>query len=436
MPAFVKRKKSLLFIAADSGLSVFLVGLLCVFSILGCGDNQKKNNGGEKVTLVFWNTMEGPEARVMPELIKEFEENNPDIKIESKYIDFYKAREKFKESIKSGAGPDLMRADRFWLPGFVAQSAIAEINPESIKEEIEDMVPIAQGVVTLNGKYWAIPISVDCLAMFYNKQHFKEKGLKVPQNFDEFTEAAEKLTDSSKGRYGFFIYPNGWYFEPFFFGFGGQYFAPSGELAINSDHAKKAMQYLLHLKDNLHAVPPVSLRSNIYQTMISSFKNGQVSMIFTGPWAIRSIIEGQAFKDDNSNLGIAPIPEGPHGTFSPTGCQTIVISKNSKHYDQALKFARFMFSVDVQKRLSIVNFGLPARKTVFAAPELKRDPYLQTFIRQLQMNRKVINSPLRGEIYRPLGEKLKKVLNGDLTPEYALNDFQAEWKAKYPSRGD
>jgi hypothetical protein len=52
------------------------------------------------------------------------------------------------------------------------------------------------------------------------------------------------------------------------------------------------------------------------------------------------------------------------------------------------------------------------------------------------MSRKVINSPLRGEIYRPLGEKLKKVLNGDLTPEYALNDFQAEWKARFPGGGD
>jgi ABC-type glycerol-3-phosphate transport system substrate-binding protein len=196
------------------------------------------------------------------------------------------------------------------------------------------------------------------------------------------------------------------------------------------------MEYLLHLKDTLHVVPPVNLRSNAYQTMINSFRSGQVSMIFTGPWAIRSIIEGTAFKDNNSNLGISPIPEGPHGTFSPTGCQTLVIAKTSKNYDAALKFARYMFSSEVQKQLSIINFGLPARRTVFAAPELKRDPYLQTFIRQLQMSRKVINSPLRGEIYRPLGEKLKKVLNGDLTPEYALNDFQAEWKARFPGGGD
>lgn len=420
-----------LFKAAVKLLLLFLLPF-----IWGCGESEKSESGGTTIKLEFWNTMEGPEAKIMPELIKAFEQKNPDIRIESTFVDFYKAREKFKESCKAGAGPDIMRADRFWLADFVQQDVILDLQASKIKEEIDDMVPVAKAVVVHKGKYWAMPISVDCLAMFYNKKHFSEKGIKVPQNFDEFTAAATALTDSSSGRYGFFIYPNGWYFEPFLFGFGGQYFDPEGRLAINSDPTRKAMQYLLHLKDTLHVIPPVNLRSNVYQTMISSFKSGQVSMIFTGPWAIRAVIAGTAFKDDNNNLGICPIPEGPHGTFSPTGCQTLVISKNCKHPQAALKFLRYMFGAEVQKQLSIINFGLPARRTVFAAPELKRDPYLQTFIRQLQMSRKVFNSPLRGEIYKPLGEKLLQVLNGDLTPEYALNDFVTEWKARHPGSGD
>ncbi len=413
------------------GFGVFFA-LLLAFFCHGCGESEKKTGAGGKTRLEFWNTMEGPEAAIMPELIKEFCEKNPEIEVESIFIDFYKARDKFKESVKAGAGPDIMRADRFWLPDFIREQAITDIQASTIKDEIEDMVPVARGVVVHDGKYWAMPLSVDCLAMFYNKKHFAEKGLKVPANFDEFAEAARKLTDDASGRYGFFIYPNGWYFEPFVYGFGGQYFNPEGRLAINSDEVRKAMEYLLYLKDQLRVVPPVNLRSNAYQTMISSFKSGQVSMIFTGPWAIRTIIGGTAFKDDNNNLGIGQLPEGPHGTYSPTGCQTLVISKNSKNYDAALKFLRYMFSPEVQKQLSVVNFGLPARRTVFAAPELKRDPYLQTFIRQLQMSRNVFNSPLRGEIYKPLGEKLQMVLNGDLTPEYALNDFVAEWKARFP----
>lgn len=408
-----------------AALFLFLGMLL----LTACGGGGEDADSSDNIVLEFWNTMEGPEARAMQEVIKEFSKLNPGIKVNEVQIEFYKAKEKFKESIKAGAGPDLMRADRFWVSDFVSNDCIAEIAEKEIKEELEDMVPIARGVITINEKYWAMPISVDCLAMFYNRAHLLEKGVKIPINFDEFSAAAATLTDANLGRYGFFIYPNAWYFEPFFFGFGGQYFAPDGELAVNSDAARKSMEFLLHLKDRLKAVPPVNLRSNAYQTMMSSFSSGQVSMIFSGPWAIRTVIAGSAFKDNNANLGIAPIPEGPHGTYSPTGCQTIVIAKTSKKRAAALKFARFMFSEDVQKRLTMVNFGLPARRTVFAASELKKDPYLQTFIKQLQVSRKVINSPLRGDIYAPLGEKLKQVLNGDLTPEYALNDLVTEWKA-------
>ncbi len=410
-------------------LALLTAGL---FLVSGCckKTSNDNSNSGQKIKLEFWNTMEGPEARVVPELINEFREANPNIEVNEVRLGFYKAREKFQQSMKAGAGPDIMRADRFWLNDFIKEDLIEELKADEITKELEDMVPIARGVVTHNEKYWAIPISVDSLAMFYNKKHLQEKNIAVPTNFDEFANAVAALTDANTGRYGFFIYPNGWYFEPFLLGFGGQYFAPDGSLAINSDAARKSFEFLLHLKDRLKAVPPVNLRSNVYQTMMHSFRSGQVSIIFCGPWAIRTVIDGTAFKDDNNNLGIAPLPEGPHGTFSPTGCQTLVIAKNSKNRAAALKFALFMFSPETQKRMSMVNFGLPARRTVFAAPELKRDPYLQTFIRQLQSSRKIINSPRRGEIYAPLGEKIKQVLNGDLTPEYALNDLVSEWQQR------
>ena len=407
------------------------IALPCLLLVHGCSGGGADSDGSGPTILEFWNTMEGAEARAMPAIIKEFCAANPGIEIKEIPVDFYKARENFKESVKTGSGPDILRADRFWLNDFVSSDCIAEISAKEISEELEDMVPIARGVITINEKHWAIPISVDCLAMFYNKSHLAEKGVKVPENFDEFSAAAAQLTDSNLGRYGFFIYPNGWYFEPFFFGFGGQYFSTDGSLAINSDSARKAMEFLLHLKDVLKAVPPVNLRSNVYQTMMGSFGSGQVSMIFSGPWAIRTVISGAAFKDNNSNLGIAPLPSGPHGSFSPTGCQTLVIARTTKKRAAAMKFIRYMFSPEVQKRLTMVNFGLPARRTVFAASELKQDPYLQTFIRQLQTSRKVINSPLRGEIYAPLGEKLKLVLNGDLSPQYALNDLVNEWKATH-----
>lgn len=416
-------------------LSVFSV-LVLIFSVLltGCcnSGNSSVNSGNEsKIVLEFWNTMEGREAAVMPEVLKAFHEKYPEITVKETSVDFYGAREKFIKEASAGKGPDLIRTDRFWLPTFVNKGLLAEIKENEITEELADMVPVAREFVTLDKKIWAIPISVDCLAMFYNKAHFREKSIPAPKDLDEFSKACEKLTDSSNDRYGFFIYPNGWYFEPFFFAFGGQYFDEQGNLFIKSDAGRKALEFLLHLKADLKAVPQMQYSTKIYGTMIKSFSSGQTSMIFTGPWAIRDIIAGSAFRDNNANLGVEQIPAGPRGTFSPIGCQSIAISSKSKHRDAALKFAKFMFDFEIQKKFTMANYGLPARRKVFAAPELKKDPYLQTFIRQLQMSCKAYTHPHQSDIYEPLGDKIVKVLNGDLTVDFALSDVETEWKASH-----
>lgn len=413
----------------------FLYAACFLFFVLlyaaGCDGGSKGSNTSNKVKILFWNTMEGLEAEAMDGILKDFAKAHPNIEVEQIVVDFYKAREEFKETSETDTAPDILRADRFWIPELATKNYIQEIQKSQIKEEYDEIVPLAKEFVSWDKRIWAIPISVDCLALFYNKEHFNEKNLKVPTNFDDFLATAKKLTDPSGSRYGFFIYPNGWYFEPFYFGFGGQYFAPDGSLAIKSDAAIKAFEFLLHLKDRHKAVPPLNLKSRVYSTMINGFSSGQISMIFTGPWAIRTIIVGNSFKKNNLNLGVAPLPAGPYGTFSPTGCQTLVISKKSKHKAEALTFAKFMFSYETQKKLVMANYGMPARKSVFAAPELKQDPYIQTFIRQLQMSRKAHVSPYQGDIYAPLGEKLKDVLNGDLTPEYAVNDIISEWKVSH-----
>lgn len=413
----------------NASILLLVLGVCFITFATGCCDSGNSGQSAEgKTVLEFWNTMTGREAAVMPDLLKVFHKQNPDILVKETSIEFYEAREKFTSSVSEGKGPDLMRADRFWLADFIKKDLLAEFEESEITEELADMVPVARDFVTFDKKVYGIPISVDSLAMFYNKAHFREKSLHVPTNFDEFSDACAKLTDTGANRFGFFIYPNGWYFEPFFFGFGGQYFDTDGKLFIKSDAGKKALEFLCHIKNELKAVPPMQLSTKIYRNMIQSFATGQTSIIFTGPWAIRDIIEGSAFKDNNSNLGVEQIPAGPRGTFSPIGCQSIVISSKSKKKAAALKFAKFMFDYESQKSFTMANYGLPARRKVFGAPELKKDPYLQTFIRQLQMSCKAYTHPQQGDIYAPLGDKIVQVLNGDLSIDYALSDVETEWK--------
>ncbi|MBI3039302.1 hypothetical protein HYY75_09695, partial [bacterium] len=74
------------------------------------------------------------------------------------------------------------------------------------------------------------------------------------------------------------------------------------------------------------------------------------------------------------------------------------------------------------------TYGIPARKSIYSDPELKNDPYLGPFILEIRGQNVPIALPLQSQVYEPMGVCLKKVLNGDLVPEYALKDLEASLK--------
>lgn len=397
-----------------------LLWVLCVcsfmFFLLACSDEPvqqtqtKEDSQPETVTLEFWNTMDYLESQAFSEIIQQFEFENPSIKIIEKNLDFFEAQKEFRDAADTEDSPDLFRADRFWLADFAKDDLILNIAEIKITEALSDMIPIAKDIIQFDNKYWAIPLSLDSLALFYNRTHLEKKNLLPPVDFDDFAKVATSLTDTISGIYAFFINPEPWYIEPFLFGFGGGYITEESAIKLNSNHNRKAFEYLLHLKNRLQVFFPIAYHPHLYQTMIENFGNGSVSMIFAGPWSIREIISKPEFKSDNSNLGIVQVPAGILGSYSPVGCKAIVISKKTKYPKEALRFALYLFSFETQKKLASVNFSLPARESVYDADEIKRDPYLQIFINQLRthrQNQKIMRSDF---MYKPLSDTIKDIL--------------------------
>ena len=403
-----------------------LVVLLSVAAlwIAACGGgNSPSSTTTRDVRLVFWHTLNGPETEALIPLLTEFQTQNPAIKVTAEQVPFSQARGKFEQAVKAGLAPDLFRSDRFWTAAFAKAGALEPLDKAIAAADQEDLLPIARSAVTLDGRLWGMPHTVDCLALLYNKQHFKEQGISPPEDLDAFQDVAKKLTNAGNGRYGFFMNPDGWWFEPFLFGFGGRYYDNAGHLAVKSDQTLKAAHFLLDLKDTHKVLPPVNFRANAYDVMLQSFKSGQVSMIFNGTWSLRDILAGRAFKDQTDNLGTAVIPRGPAGRFSPIGVQSLVIPKGCRHYKETVKLISYLCSPAAEAAFIKRNFDLPARKSILFDPEIKNDPFLKPFLDQLHGAPPLENDPGRHKVYVPLEEFLRKVLNGDLPPEDALKDL-------------
>ncbi len=414
----------------SNGWVLVLLVLAVGAAVTGCSKKAAPTTEGGRAKITYWNTMGTLESEVLPSLVKEFTDQNPDIQVIVEKISFYDARNQFEQGMKAGVAPDVFRSDRFWVADFVKAGLVEELDPGIISEDLDDLVPLARQVVTIDGKVWGLPQSVDCLALFYNKAHLKEVGIEPPTDYDSFRAAARQLTDPGKGRYGFFLNPDAWWFEPFLFAFGGRYFTGDGVLHLSTDQTLKAVQFLLDLKETEKAVPPVNLRSNSYDLMMQSFRNGQVSMILNGPWSIRVALSGPAFKDRSDQLGVIELPQGPAGRHTPVGVQSLIIPKGCRHKDAALRFIRYLCSKPVEATLSKTNYGIPARKSLFSDPELRNDPFLRPFILQLQAGNAMDSHQQCSQLYKALGDTLMRILNGDIPPRDALKDLDTSWKAK------
>lgn len=382
---------------------------------------------GAEITITFWNTMNIYESQVITEIIDQFQKVHPNLKVKVDNISFYAARAKFEQAAKADFGPDVIRVDRFWLPHFVNLDLLAELPESVIKDELQDMLQLVSETIKVGNKYYGLPQSVDCLALFYNKSHFDNLRLTPPQNYDEFKDIATKLTNAETGKYAFIWNPDAWWFEPFLFGFGGNYFDNQGKICIASDYALKAIHYILDLKNTVKVIPPVNLHSNAYKIMVQSFCSGQISMMINGPWAIKEVLEGKEFKENTDNLKIAELPTGPACRHTPVGVQILAINKNSKYFSDALKFVKYMYSYDVQAKISKANYIIPARKSVFSEPEIKNDPYLKPFISQLQAGASQIVTGYSYRLYEELTPIILKIYNEELDPQLGLKDFEQIW---------
>jgi multiple sugar transport system substrate-binding protein len=146
--------------------------------------------------------------------------------------------------------------------------------------------------------------------MYYRKDWFDEAGLQPPTTYAEFTEAAKKMTDPSKNRFGFSMRGGaggGKYVIDVMEAFGAPLVGPDGKIGLDRDKAIEALKWYSGLFTTDKVVPP-SAPSDGFQQIMTAFQTGQTAMIWhhTG-----SLLDISKPLKPGVQFGTAPIPAGP-----------------------------------------------------------------------------------------------------------------------------
>lgn len=173
--------------------AIFLLAGALVIS--GCGCKQT-NTKKYSLSLEIWGTLDRNDA--LAEIFDNYKKINPNISaIVYKKISQDTYAKEVLDALASGQGPDIFMINNAWLPAFQDKIVPAPTSQGMVDEQKfrNNFVDTVANDFLVNGKIYAVPLSVDSLGLYYNKDLFNEAGISAPPtDWNQFIDDVRKLT--------------------------------------------------------------------------------------------------------------------------------------------------------------------------------------------------------------------------------------------------
>lgn len=359
-----------------------LAGMLICAMVLGmtaCGskggsdESVKKedvsNAEGEQVTLEFINgSAEEQYVAWLDEVIANFEEENPDIKIEIQKTSIDSFNQTVMTRFAAGDVPDLFSFSANDMEDMVPSGYVLDVsgspNMENYSEGMLD-------AFTKDGKVYALPIANDFMCVTYNKAVFEEAGIKeTPGTWSEFLEICEKLQKKD-------IVPIASGFSEQWVVNGTSQTVYCAEVLANdgpalADMVDRSSQFadtsqwegfftkLQEIYPYMNTDPFGTDQNTCY----SMLANAEAGMILNGTWTVTN---ATAMNPD-AEFGIfaLPVSENEEDNMMPMipPESAVAVAAESPHKDEALKFLEYMMSPESASLYAEKGAGIPIVKDV------------------------------------------------------------------------
>lgn len=343
--------------------------------------------GGEAETVLhFWGL--GREGEVVAELVRDFEHQNPGIRVEVQQIPWSAAHEKLLTAFVGRSTPDLAQLGNTWIPEFVALNALAPLTPwieRSTAVRPDFYFPGIWSTNVVAGTPYGIPWYVDTRLLFYRKDVLAQAGYPaMPATWAEWRaamEAVKRLVGAD--RYAIFLPLNEWA-QPVILGLqnGSPLLADEWSRGAFAEPAfRDAFAFYLDLfRDGL--APPVGNNeiANVYQ----EFARGYFAMVVTGPWNLGEF-KRRLPPEMQGAWATAPFPgpDAAHPGVSLAGGSSLVLFANSPHKEAAWTLIEFLSAPAQELRFYALTGDLPAQVAAWEDSALAEDPNIRAFRDQL-----------------------------------------------------
>jgi arabinogalactan oligomer/maltooligosaccharide transport system substrate-binding protein len=369
-------------IVAVCGIAAVLVFTLCTALIAAClsfsayGKEAKlaaENPSGPAAgSLLVWLDNDNWARAVIAGFGKKY----PGVTVHYQNVGNVDARGKVSLDGPAGIGPDVFLMPHDHIGNAIIDDICAPFAPELREKYEETLLDASIRTCTFEGELYAVPISTENIAFFYNKTLLGNTP--VPKSFEEVIAFAKKWNNPGANKWALRWQVDDSYHNYFFLtAFGMNLFGPRMDDFKTPGWDSEAARRGVEFHNSLREFYNVNVADATWDFTVAAFQRGEVPFTITGPWAI-----GEA-KKNGVDFGITKLPE--IGGVQPrcfSGNIVAAVSSYSKNPAAAFAFVDYLASVEGETIQFETTGKLAAYKDVGGIPGLRDDVLLRGVMEQ------------------------------------------------------
>lgn len=422
-----------------SKFALLAMVFVLTFGMAGCGSKQT----GPVTIHVLTMDQAGLKPAEMDQIARDFEAQNPDIKVVMEYVGYDYVHDKIVTGMAATPPAyDAAMIDVIWPDEFIKAGYLLDVTSRVTADMKSGMFPASWNGVTRNGKIYGMPWLMDVKYFMYNKELLQKAGITAPPTtWEELVEQARLIKQQ-----GLAEYPIIWSwnqkegvvcdFTVLLFGNGGAFLDANGKPVFNND---KGVQVLSWMKQTIDdgLTNPGSISSD-EMAVEADFLAGKAA--FAVNWLFQYSDSNDPSKSQIvGQTAFAPMPVFAAGAAagikgsSVDGSSAFAIMATTPYPDQTWKFLTYLASNEVQIKYSAemlpvwqTDFQGDALNTLLAANP-NNPVTVPAFLAQFPYANERPTVPYYNEASAALQLAIQEALTGVKTPQQALDGAAAKW---------
>ncbi len=398
---------------------------IILFVIFLVGTTIPVNKKMSDNEVIFWTLQMSDFSPYMNKVIKEFEAQNPQIKIKWVDVPFSEGEKRTLASVLSDNPPDLINLNPDFSALLAQRGALYEIDEQYTGQFNKDII----NSLKYNGKLYSLPWYATSAVTIYNKNLLSKSGAELPETFEDLARIAPLIKEKTGA---FVLLPNITENDTMLRILNKYGITASN---INSKQSIEVFDYFKNLYVN--ALIPKESVTQTHREALEKYMAEQIVFFQAGANFLNMIKENapSAYK----NTDVAPQITGRLGQ-NDFSLMNFVIPLRAKHKNEALKFALFLTNYENQLELAkltnvlavnektlkddfYTNYDqddLMAKARVISAKQLyKIEPSFKTMKDQKEINTIVntavqqilLNKNTTGKILDDVSDKINLILS-------------------------